>query len=85
MALIESVQQAQGHANNFIIICDVCVVRPADLGFVRELSLFRGFPRSLYSIRSPDILKFLFQTLRGGESGFLGHTTFERGKISNFA
>ena len=25
------------------------------------------------------------QTLRGGESGFLGHTRFERGKISNFA
>ena len=42
------------------------VVRPADLGLVRELSLFRGYPRSLYSIRSPDAPKF-FLKLSGVE------------------
>ena len=36
-------------------------IRPADLGLVRELSLFRGFPRSLYSFRSPDAPKFFFK------------------------
>ena len=35
--------------------------RPANLGLVRELSLFRGFPRSLYSIRSPDAPKMFFK------------------------
>ena len=36
-------------------------VRPADLGLVRELSLFSGFLRSLYSIRSPDTPKIFFK------------------------
>ena len=59
--------------------------RLADMGLVRELSLFRGLPHSLYSTRSPDTPKFFFQTLQVGEGGFLGHTHFEHGKISNFA
>ena len=35
--------------------------RPADLGLIRELNLFRGFPRSLYSIWSPDTPKIFFK------------------------
>ena len=36
--------------NQFLLIISNLIIRPADLGLVRELSLFRGFPRSLYSI-----------------------------------